>query len=76
MDDLRLRRCCSPLDEYTVWRSFPAENGSQQLRPVAVWANDTGLLRMEALDLETVTLRIAVVQVLAHLNQNSIDAIY
>ncbi|GFU12535.1 glutamate receptor 4 [Nephila pilipes] len=61
-ENLRLRRCCSPLDEYTVWRSFPAENGTQRLRPVAVWANDTGLLRMEALDLETITLRIAVVQ--------------
>ncbi|GBN01757.1 hypothetical protein AVEN_224469-1 [Araneus ventricosus] len=61
-ESLSLRRCCSPLDEYTFWKSFPAENGTQRLRPVAVWANDTGLLRMETLDLETITLRVAVVQ--------------
>ncbi|GIY10543.1 glutamate receptor ionotropic, delta-1 [Caerostris extrusa] len=76
-EDLRLGRCCSPLDEYTIWKSFPpAELGAQRLRPVAVWANDTGLLRMEPLDLEMITLRVAVVQyfpyVVYHMDNGSV----
>ncbi|GBO10908.1 Glutamate receptor ionotropic, delta-1, partial [Araneus ventricosus] len=72
-ESLSLRRCCSHLDEYTFWKSFPAENGTQRLRPVAVWANDTGLLRMETLDLETITLRVAVVQYRPYIEYNVTD---
>ncbi|KAG8193590.1 hypothetical protein JTE90_000225 [Oedothorax gibbosus] len=55
-------RCCGQSAEYTIWRSFPAENGTQRLRPVAVWANDTGLMRMEPLHLQPLHLRIALLQ--------------
>ncbi|KAF8795897.1 Ionotropic receptor 93a like protein [Argiope bruennichi] len=72
-ESLMRRHCCSPLDEYTFWKSFPAENGTQRLRPVAVWANDTGLLRMETLDLETITIRIAVVQYRPYIVYNVIN---
>nr|XP_042910703.1 ionotropic receptor 93a [Parasteatoda tepidariorum] len=55
--------CSSGVEEYTVWKSFPSENGTQSLKPVALWADDAGgLIRMEPIDLQTITIRIAVLQ--------------
>ncbi|XP_054712979.1 ionotropic receptor 93a-like [Uloborus diversus] len=57
-----LSRCCSRKreEEYTFWRSFPFENGTQRLKPVALWSQSLNLFRMSSIDLEMITLRIAV----------------
>nr|QHA94733.1 ionotropic receptor 93a-1 [Pardosa pseudoannulata] len=56
--------CCarSELKEifFTFWQSWPYENGIQNLKPEAVWSENHGILRMLPIDIETITLRIAV----------------
>ncbi|GBO44496.1 hypothetical protein AVEN_258888-1 [Araneus ventricosus] len=49
-------------DVYTVWKSFLADEGSQKLRQVAVWTNDSGLMNT-APEVDTITVRVALVEV-------------
>lgn len=59
--------CCpqSGLKElfFIFWQSWPYENGTQHMKPQAIWSENLGLMRMMPIDIETITLRIAVVEV-------------
>ncbi|XP_035233036.1 uncharacterized protein LOC118204849, partial [Stegodyphus dumicola] len=59
-----LTSCCSQGTEndYTFWKSSLSENGTQRLKAVAVWSPDLGILRMENIDVEMITLRVAIMQ--------------
>lgn len=61
------KSCCPKTEvnevSFTFWQSQPYENGTQLLKPQAIWSDSYGLMRMMPIDLEIVTLRVAILPV-------------